>query len=146
MGEVRLGIVGVGAMGHSYAERVRDGAIDRMRLSAVCDRSPERVAGFDDVPRFDDAEKMFHSGLIDAAVIATPHPSHRVIGVAALKAGLHTLVEKPLTVTAADSARLLDAHRDTSTVFAAMFNQRMDPRYIRCSAPSSPEVMSSRRW
>jgi predicted dehydrogenase len=128
--DVRLGIVGVGAMGSSYAQRVRDGAIKNMTLSAICDRNAERIATLADVPQFDEAEGMFRSGLIDAVVIATPHPSHRAIGIAALEAGLHTLVEKPLTVTAADSARLLAAHRDPGQVFAAMFNQRMDPRYV----------------
>jgi predicted dehydrogenase len=51
------------------------------------------------------------------------------MGIAALEAGLHVLVEKPISVHKADCERLIAAHKDKKLVFAAMFNQRTDPRY-----------------
>ena len=70
---------------------------------------------------------MIGSGLIDAMLIATPHYSHTTIGIAALQAGLHVLVEKPISVHKADCERLIAAHQDQRQIFAAMFNQRTDP-------------------
>ena len=72
---------------------------------------------------------MFRSGKIDAVLIATHHYAHTDIGIAALKAGLHVLVEKPISVEKADALKLIAAHRDRKQVFAAMFNQRTDPYY-----------------
>ena len=74
---------------------------------------------------------MISSGEIDAIHICTPHPSHREIGVEALKAGLHVLMEKPLAVHKGDCQALIDAYDATGRekVFAAMFNQRTDPHY-----------------
>jgi predicted dehydrogenase len=72
---------------------------------------------------------LIRSGTIDAILICTPHYSHTTIGIAALEAGLHVLVEKPISVHKADAERLLAAHTDPSRVFAAMFNLRTDPQY-----------------
>jgi predicted dehydrogenase len=63
--------------------------------------------------------------------VATPHYDHTTIGAASLKAGLHTLVEKPISVHKADAERLIAAHTDKKVVFSAMFNQRTDPHYTK---------------
>jgi predicted dehydrogenase len=74
---------------------------------------------------------MIASGKVDAVLIATPHFSHTTIGIAALQAGLHVLVEKPISVHKADAEKLIAAHTNPRQVFAAMFNQRTDPYYIK---------------
>jgi predicted dehydrogenase len=68
---------------------------------------------------------------VDAVLIATPHYDHTTLGIAALKAGLHVLVEKPISVHRADCERLIAAHcgREKKQVFAAMFNQRSNAHY-----------------
>jgi predicted dehydrogenase len=73
---------------------------------------------------------MIDSGEIDAVVIATPHLSHTELGVRALQAGLHVMVEKPISAHKADAERLLAAHTDGRQVVAAMFNVRTRP-YMR---------------
>jgi predicted dehydrogenase len=73
---------------------------------------------------------MIASGAIDALLIATPHFDHTPTGVAAFKAGLHVLVEKPISVHKADAELLIAAaRRRKKQVFAAVFNQRTDPFY-----------------
>ena len=62
-------------------------------------------------------------------MIVTPHYAHTTIGIDMLKAGLHVLVEKPISVHKADCERLIAAHKNRKQVFAAMFNQRTDPHY-----------------
>ena len=67
--------------------------------------------------------------MCDAVLIVTPHYAHTTIGIDALRAGLHVLVEKPISVHKADCERLIAAHKNRKQIFAAMFNQRTDPRY-----------------
>jgi predicted dehydrogenase len=129
MDEVRIGIVGLGNMGRAHRQNISDGKVTRVRVTAVCDREeylPEPAAG---EKQFSDVSAMIASGEIDALHICTPHYSHTTIGIEALNAGLHVLVEKPLSVHKADCQRLIDAYTDKSKVFAAMFNQRTDPHY-----------------
>lgn len=71
-----------------------------------------------------------HSGLVDAVIIATPHYAHTTIGIEALKAGLHVMVEKPISVHKADAEKLLAAHTDKKQVFGAMLNQRFNPYFL----------------
>lgn len=132
--QVRLGLVGLGAMGRHHARSVFNGEIPGCVLAAVCDVNRERGAEFPGLPFFPDHKQLLRSGLIDAVLIATPHYSHTAIGVEALDAGLHVLVEKPISVHKADAEKLLSAHRNRKQVFAAMFNQRTDPCYQKIRA------------
>lgn len=129
---LRTGIVGMGFMGTSHARQISEGKIPGMILSAVCDQADERLAPWcaAGVGAFTDFKAFLSSGL-DAVVIATPHYSHTEYGIAALDAGLHVLVEKPISVHKADAERLIAAHRSKTQVFAAMFNQRTDPSYVK---------------
>ena len=134
---VRLGIVGVGGMGATHARLVLEGRVEGLRLAALADRSDPaaRVPELAGIPAFPPGDAMLKSGLIDAVLIATPHYAHTADGIAALKAGLHVLVEKPISVHKADALRLLAAHRGRGRqVFAAMFNQRTDPAFLRIRA------------
>jgi predicted dehydrogenase len=129
MNPVRLGIAGLGGMGTAHARSILDGSVKNTVLSAVSDAQPERLEPFADAKKFADATEMFRSGAIDAVLIATPHYSHTTLGIAALEAGLHVLVEKPISVHKADAERLIAAHTGGKQVFAAMFNQRTDLYY-----------------
>ena len=130
MGKVRIGVAGLGNMGMTHARNILTGKIDRLELAAVCDAGGVKLAEFPAVRNFRTPGAMIASGLIDAVLIATPHYSHTLIGIAALRAGLHVLVEKPISVHKADCERLIAAHRKPAQVFAAMFNQRTDPYYL----------------
>lgn len=127
--EVRLGIIGLGNMGNQHARWIREGKVPGLHLAAVCDWNPEKLKSFSEIKAFADASTMIHSGAIDAVLIATPHYDHTPLGIEALTAGLHTLVEKPISVHKADCERLIAAHTNANVVFAAMFNQRTDPYY-----------------
>jgi len=129
--KVRFGIVGLGAMGAAHARTLLEGKIPRAVLTAVCDVNSEAVKRFPDLRAFTQSDELFRSGEVDAVLIATPHYSHVPEGIAALQAGLHVLVEKPLAVHKADCERLLAAHRPGRQVFAEMFNQRTDPLYAK---------------
>ena len=127
--EVRLAIVGLGLMGISHARSILNGQVPGCALAAICDQNTNAAAGFPEIPFFTDFAQLVKSGNIDAVLICTPHYAHTAVGIAALKAGLHVLVEKPISVDKADALKLLAAHRGSDQVFAAMFNQRTDPIY-----------------
>lgn len=129
MDKLRVGIIGVGGHGRATAQHCCGG---RAAITAICDANPAALEGWDDLPTFTSSEELIRSGLVDAVYIATPHHSHATIGIDALQNGLHVLVEKPIVVHKADAERLVAAHRDRpAQVFAAMFNERTDPRYRR---------------
>lgn len=136
MKKVRLGIIGHGSMGSHHSRRILAGEAPRVELAAICDMRAKAVKGLpDSVQIFTDYRALLKSGLVDAVLIATPHYDHTVIGIAALKAGLHVLVEKPISVHKADAEKLVAAYPKRSPqVFAAMFNQRTDPCYQKVRA------------
>jgi predicted dehydrogenase len=130
MKNIRLGIVGVGVMGRIHAKSIVENKIPGIQLAATCDVIPEYAKLFPDSKFFSSSDALISSGTVDAVLIATPHYAHTTIGIAALKAGLHVMVEKPISVHKADAERLIAAHKNPKQVFAAMFNQRTDPYYI----------------
>lgn len=131
METVRLGIIGIGSMGSIHAQNVMEGKIPRCELSAVCDRNPERMQRFSSAQAFDSPDEFLRRSETDAVLIATPHYAHTTIGIKALESGRHVLVEKPISVHKADAERLFAAHRRPDQVFAAMFNQRTDPFFLK---------------
>ena len=131
MDTVKLGIVGIGNMGAIHAQSVIDGNIPRCRLTAVCDPKVECLDRFSSAEAFLSIDDFLRSPEIDAVLIATPHYSHTVIGIRTLESGLHLLVEKPISVHKSDAERLIAAHQGSEQIFAAMFNQRTDPFFLK---------------
>jgi predicted dehydrogenase len=131
MDKIRLGIIGFGAMGQNHAKQLLEGKVPRCELVAACDAVAANLAKFPQLRGFATPEELFAAKCVDAVLIATPHFAHTTIGIASLNAGLHVLVEKPVSVHKADAERLIAAHKNKKQVFAAMFNQRTDPYYQR---------------
>ena len=108
----RIAVVGTGwwaTTAHLPSLAAYDGAA----LVAVCDTRPGRAREVADefgVPRaFTDPGALLREGLADGIVVATPHTTHHALARGALDAGVHVLVEKPLTTTAADAWDLVRA-------------------------------------
>ncbi len=131
---VRLGIIGLGNMGATHARNVAEGKVKRCDITAVADMDPARTRQYPQAKAFAAGRDLIASGVAEAILIATPHFDHPPLGIAALKAGRHVMVEKPIAVHKADAERLLAAHTRKKQVLAAMFQQRTDPRYRRLRA------------
>ncbi len=129
--KIRLGVIGLGVMGKHHANALLEGKINRAELTAVCDGTPDALAPFEGKAKtFATSSDLIGSGVVDAIIIATPHFSHTTIGTEAFAAGLHVLVEKPISVHKADCERLIEARRtQPDKVFAVMFNTRTYPLY-----------------
>ena len=132
MDKVRIGIIGMGNMGRFHANDLLDGKVPRGELAAVGSTSPHKLEEYKEkgVQIFGSGEEMIANGAIDALLIATPHYQHTSLGVAALEAGLHIMVEKPISAHKADAERLIAAAAARpDQVFGAMFQLRVEPRY-----------------
>ena len=129
MKTVRLGIIGMGNMGKFHADYLTAGKVPRAELAAVSDAFPANLEKYKHLKTFERSEDLIRSGAVDAVIIATPHYLHTSIGIDALNQGLHVLVEKPISVHKADCERLIAAHRDHKQIFAAMFQQRTEPKF-----------------
>jgi predicted dehydrogenase len=131
---VRIGIVGMGNIGKHHADYLLAGKVPRCELTAVCSTSPHKLEPYraKGPQIFDRVEKLLESCVVDAVIIATPHYQHTTLGIAAFEAGLHVMVEKPISAHKADAERLIDvAKNHPDQVFAAMFQLRVEPRYLK---------------
>jgi len=134
---VKLAIVGVGNMGNLHARDVA--ALPNVELVAVCDVRRDRageVAALYGVRAYDDYRDLLAGAGAEALLIATPHYDHTPISIAALRQGLHVLVEKPIAVHARDARSMIDAYQAARTehpglVFGAMFMQRTYGHYLK---------------
>ena len=134
MNTVRIGIVGMSNIGKHHADYLLAGKVPRCELTAVCSTSPHKLEPYraKGLQIFDRAEKLLQSRDLDAVIIATPHYQHTSLGITALEAGLHLMVEKPISAHKADAERLIaGAQKYPDQVFAAMFQLRVEPRYLK---------------
>ncbi len=129
MKNVRIGIIGMGNMGRFHADYLINKKAARGELAAVSDAFAANLERYQQFKTFESSEELIRSGEVDAVIIATPHYLHTSIGIDALRHGLHVLVEKPISVHKADCERLMAAHQGGKQVFAAMFQQRTEPKY-----------------
>jgi predicted dehydrogenase len=134
MDTVRVGIIGMGNIGKHHAGYLLEGKVSRCELVAVGSTSPKKLDSYaaKGLKIFGSAEEMIRSKRCDAIIIATPHYQHTTLGIAALEAGLHVMVEKPISAHKADAERLLNVRRNfPKQVFGAMFQLRVEPRYSK---------------
>jgi predicted dehydrogenase len=115
---VRLAIVGAGYWGpnllrvatelpQAHVEFVCDVRPDALQAVARRYPAPRLTTEFDDVIAAED---------VDAVVIATPPSTHRTLCLAALEAGKHVLVEKPLATSVRDAQTLVAAAERTGVL------------------------------
>lgn len=129
---LRLGIVGCGAVFERYHRPALAGSPD-WELAALCDVSPARRAWArrtsPGVPFFDSPTGILDRERLDAALVATPPDTHAGLGLEALGAGLHVLVEKPLATRLSDARLLVEAAEAGGTILAVGFNRRFRGGY-----------------
>lgn len=133
MEQVRLGIIGIGNMGTTHSLNWKEGKVPEIALTAVADVNPARLdwaeQNLPGVARFDDAEQLMESGLVDAVLVATPHYLHPPMVISALEHGLHVISEKPAGVYTKAVREMNEAAAKSDKTFAIMFNQRTNCVY-----------------
>ncbi|MEU4602960.1 Gfo/Idh/MocA family oxidoreductase [Kribbella sp. NPDC023972] len=133
MTDLRIGIVGVGMMGADHAERVARRTAGA-RLVAVCDPDAERAKALADalggVRPIGDPLELIGDVEVDAVILASPGFAHAEQLFACLEHGKPVLCEKPLTMDAASSLRVVEAeHKVGRSLIQVGFMRRFDPEY-----------------
>jgi predicted dehydrogenase len=118
-------------MGQEHARTIASNG--GLRLAGVADvqqKNARTVAAELGCKYFATAEELVQSGEVDAIVIATPHWQHGALAISALKAGLHVICEKPLTVTVEEADDVLNAAAQSRGMFAVVHQKRFEPAYM----------------
>ncbi len=132
---IRIAIIGPGKVGHLHARAV--GQIPGAELVAVCGRSPEKTEAFAQpygIAAYTDIARMVQTERVDLCLVCTPHPAHREPTVAALDAGAHVLVEKPLASSLADCDAMLEAARRNGRQLGVISQRRFYESSLRIRA------------
>lgn len=124
MGDLRVGLIGLGMMGRHHARVVRE--VDGVELVAVADAhgDPHGVSG--GLPLCGSVDELISQG-IDVAVCAVPTGLHEEVGLALAAAGVHTMVEKPIASTISGGEKLADAFEKAGLVGAVGHIERFNP-------------------
>jgi len=108
---IRVGVIGYGYWGVRLARNFA--TAQGSRLTTIVDLDARRQAlaarNHPGTEVMSDHRDMLRNGDVDLVAIATPLSSHYPLAMAALDAGRHVLVEKPLAATADEALRLIDA-------------------------------------
>jgi predicted dehydrogenase len=125
--------VGLGDFGQRYLRALS--AMSGVEVRWVSDldetRCRETAAAFD-VPYYAaDLTLLCADPELDAVLVVTPEGAHRAIAVAALEAGKHVLVEKPLATTEEDALAMIAAAERADKLLMTGFLLRFDYRYAR---------------
>jgi len=115
-GAIGFGLVGTGMAGGFHAKELRH--VRGGRLVAACSREPSRLQAFArewEVPRtYTHFSELCRDPAVDVVCVLTPTGTHLEVARAAVAAGKHLLVEKPLDVNLAradEMIRLCRTHR-----------------------------------
>lgn len=110
MTEIAVGLAGVGYWGSKLARNIDEAG--GCRLAALCDPDPERLETsgerYREAARCSQLGDLLDRDEVEAVVIATPAYLHAKHVAAALAAGKHVLVEKPLALSATECAELAE--------------------------------------
>ncbi|MBL8587286.1 MAG: Gfo/Idh/MocA family oxidoreductase [Methylobacteriaceae bacterium] len=131
---VSIAVIGAGAIGRRHAAHIR--AEPAARLHAVVDPAEAGRAFADEIGAawFASFQAMLAAGRPDAVIVATPNRLHVEHGLAAIAAGLPTLVEKPIADDLAGAARLVAAADAAGVALLVGHHRRHNPLVERARA------------
>ncbi|MGI8643409.1 MAG: Gfo/Idh/MocA family protein [Thermomicrobiales bacterium] len=124
-GKLRIGVIGCGAgIFHLEGYRAEPRATVVALAGLDTDRCRSLARQFEIPQTFGDYQDLLAVRDIDAVSIAVPNHLHMPVVIAALEAGKHVLIEKPLARTAGEGEQMVAAARKAERVLAVAFNRR----------------------
>jgi len=121
---VRIGVIGTGFMGRTWTEVATNHVDDTKVVAVTGGRRATQLAADYAADAEPTPESLLRRPDVDLVVVATQPDSHRDYVVAAGKAGKHVLVEKPMTVSAADADAMVAAVEGAGRVLAICSQHR----------------------
>lgn len=129
--KLRIGIIGTGGIARAHMRSYL--ALENAEVVAGADIVPGKARKFFDdfdqpqVQAFDSAEELLRQVPLDAVSVCTYNQTHAECTTAALEAGCHVLLEKPLCVTMEQAAEIVRAEKKSGKIVSVGFQPRYDP-------------------
>jgi len=126
---LRAAVIGVGSLGRYHAQKYA--ALDGVQFMGVADLDPGRaraIAAEHGVRAACDYRELLDA--IDIASIVVPTEAHFEIARECLLAGVHVLVEKPITRTLEEADALIELEQRSGLVLAAGHLERFNPAFV----------------
>ncbi|MBI3462532.1 MAG: Gfo/Idh/MocA family oxidoreductase, partial [Planctomycetes bacterium] len=131
MRQINVGVIGLGWFGEKHCEVLA--GLPGAKLAAVCTRTPARLAevraAFNVPHAYTDYREMLADPEIDVVSVVTMWDQHVEPSLAALDAGKHVFLEKPMASTVADCDRIIEAARRSRGSLMVGHVCRFNPRY-----------------
>jgi len=126
---VRVAVVGVGHLGRHHARVLA--SLEGATLVAIVDADPRRAAEIADATGTPVVARVIDLiGEVDAVSVAVPTEAHADVALPLLEAGIHVLVEKPMTRSIEEADRLLAAARDSGAMLAVGHIEHFNPAVL----------------
>jgi predicted dehydrogenase len=122
--DLKAAVVGTGFIGAVHVDALRRLGVEVM---GVVGSTPQRAEAKRLAPVYESYEALLADDRVDVVHLTTPNNLHHAQVKAALEAGKHVVCEKPLAVTAAESAELLELAERSGLVHCTNFNVRFYP-------------------
>jgi predicted dehydrogenase len=115
---VGIAVVGAGYWGRNLVRNAMQSPATQLKAVCDCDldRASALAAGFAGVDAIQELEQVLDDPTVEAIVVATPPATHLEVAMAAIEAGKHVLVEKPLASSYVDGRALVDAAEEREVV------------------------------
>lgn len=127
---IRVGLIGYGLAGKVFHAPLI-GAVDGLTLAAVMtSRADELAADWPEARAVADAAAIVGDPAIDLVVVASPNDTHASLTRAALEAGKHVVVDKPLAGDADEAQALADLAHERGRMLSVFHNRRWDGDFL----------------
>ncbi len=132
MTDIRWGILAPGNIAHSFTQDLRTAGLDVAAVgSRRLDAARAFAAEFDIPHAYGSYEELVADPEVDIVYVASPHSHHRDQAILALEAGKHVLIEKAVTLDAAEAAEIREAARSRGLLAMEAMWTRYLPHMIR---------------
>lgn len=125
---MKFGIIGSGMIGGFHAKAIN--AMTGGELGGVADRVVERAKAFEQqygTKAYESVDAMLDDPAIEIVTIGTPSGAHLNPAMAAIEAGKHVIIEKPIEITTERIDLMVNAAANKGVTLAAVLNRRFHP-------------------
>lgn len=135
MQQLRIGIVGCGEVTQIMHLPSLYQLNDKFQVTALCDVSAAVLEGVGKAwgiaKRFQDYHQLIVQEDVDAVLVANPNAFHAEVALAAIAAGKHVLIEKPMCMTLREADEIISASRQNPQVIVQVgYMRRYAPAFI----------------
>lgn len=126
--ELRVGIVGLGAVGATHAQALHH--VDGVRLTAWSGGEPSsgRDCGWPDASQLS-PDDLLGSDDVDVVVLCSPTQFHGAAAITVARSGRHVVVEKPMTLSVTEAEELVSLQEAGPGVVAMVSQRRFESEY-----------------